>query len=118
MSTPSKNPDVKVFLADLEQTDGDKYEIMQQLRKVVHGIHPNIDERIIYGGIMFSFAEDCGGLFASKHHVSFEFSNGYKMNDPNKLLEGVGKFRRHLKIETRQDIDDKDVAFFVRQFSS
>ena len=26
------------------------------------------------------------------------------MKDPNKILEGNGKFRRHLKIRTKEDI--------------
>ena len=37
------------------------------------------------------------------------------MKDPNKLLEGSGKFRRHLKIKSKEDISNKDVDFFVKQ---
>ena len=37
------------------------------------------------------------------------------MKDPNKLLEGKGKYRRHLKIKCKEDIEHKDVAFFVKQ---
>ena len=37
------------------------------------------------------------------------------MNDPKKLLEGTGKFRRHLKIRSLSDIKDKKVEFFVKQ---
>lgn len=117
MNTPSKNPEVNAFLTDLQKLDSDKCELMQKLREVVQDVHPNIDERVIYGGIMFSLGEDCGGIFASSEHVSFEFSNGYKMDDPKHLLEGEGEYRRHLKIRTVQDITDKDVTFFVGQFS-
>ena len=37
------------------------------------------------------------------------------MKDPKKLLEGTGKFRRHLKIKSFEDVSDKEVAFFVKQ---
>lgn len=37
------------------------------------------------------------------------------MNDPNKFLEGSGKFRKHLKIKTEEDVWNKDVTFFVKQ---
>jgi hypothetical protein len=74
-----------------------------------------LDESMMYGGIMFSLDEDFGGIFVRKNHISFEFGNGYTMKDPDKLLEGTGKFRRHLKIIAFSDIEDKKVEFFVRQ---
>ena len=58
---------------------------------------------------------DYGGTFVSKHHVSFEFSRGYSLDDPDGLLEGTGKYRRHLKIRELSDIEDKSVKFFVKQ---
>ena len=65
---------------------------------------------------MFSLnSKDFCGLFVRKYHISFEFSNGIIMKDPNNFLEGIGKFRRHLKIRTKIDIENKDVAFFVKQ---
>lgn len=56
-----------------------------------------------------------GGVFASNKHVSFEFSEGYKFNDPDKMLEGTGKFRRHLKLRLIGDVAAKNVAGFVNQ---
>ena len=93
------------------------YNIMQKLRETVLEIHPKTDERIMYGGIMFALDDDFGGIFASKNHVSFEFGKGFLLDDPDKLLEGKGKFRRHLKIRTLSDIDVKKVAFFVKQIT-
>jgi len=69
-----------------------------------------------YGGICFY---DAGllvtGIFQRKEHVSLEFSEGGAMEDPNGLLEGKGKFRRHLKIRTQDDIHEKKVAEFLAQ---
>jgi hypothetical protein len=95
--------------------DDEKFNILRKLRDIVFKQHPKVKERIMYGGIMFSLADDFGGLFASKKHVSFEFSHGFKMKDPKTILEGTGKFRRHLKITSTADIKDKDVDFFVKQ---
>ena len=115
MTPPSKTPAVQTFLEDIELADGEKYQILQGLRSVVFEVLPNVQERIMYGGIMFTHQEDWGGLFVSKHHVSFEFSKGFLLKDPQKVLEGTGKFRRHLKIKTMEDIAEKDVESFVRQ---
>lgn len=65
--------------------------------------------------IILSLEKDFGGLFVSKNHVSFEFGDGSKMKDPDNFLEGTGKFRRHLKLKSSNDVKDKDVSFFVAQ---
>ena len=112
----SKDKKVQNFLEKLMKEDVDKFEILQELRKIVFAKYPKVNEKIIYGGIMFSVDdEDFGGVFSYKNHISFEFGEGYKFDDPDKLLEGDGKFRRHLKIKTLEDVNEKKVKFFVAQ---
>ena len=111
----SKNEKVEKHLEDLMILNEEQYNIIQKLRDVIFTIHPNTDERIMYGGIMFSLDDDFGGIFTRKNHISFEFGNGFLFDDPERLLEGNGKFRRHLKIRSLSDIDTKRVSFFVKQ---
>lgn len=111
----STNDRVQEFLEENMIFDNEKYSILQELREIVFKIYKDTSERMMYGGIMFSIVDDFGGIFVRKNHISFEFSNGFKMNDPNKLLEGTGKFRRHLKITSLSDINEKKVEFFVKQ---
>lgn len=47
------------------------------------------------------------GEVACKNHVSFEFKEGFKLQDSNSILEGTGKKRRHIKIKWLSDIDKK-----------
>jgi len=114
--TKSKNIDVQHFLDGIELIDHDKYELLNAMRDIVFKIYPRVQERMMYGGIMFSYDKnDFGGLFIRKNHISFEFARGYLMKDPKKLLEGSGKFRRHLKIGTLENVKSTDVRFFVKQ---
>ena len=106
---------VQQHLQELEQLDPEKLAIVLAARKVVYAEYPKVTERMMYGGIMFTLKEDFGGLFASKNHVSFEFGSGYKMKDPHNHLEGTGKFRRHIKLKTTEDVDKKKVGFYVKQ---
>jgi hypothetical protein len=115
MLKESKNVQVQNFLEEIMMIDDEKYSILQELREIVFKIYKETSERMMYGGIMFSIVDDFGGIFVRKNHVSFEFGNGFKMNDPKKLLEGTGKFRRHLKILSLSDINDKKVDLFVKQ---
>jgi len=111
----SKDAGVQKFLTELKAFDSDRYKIVTQARALVFAAYPAVSERIMYGGIMFTLEKDIGGLFVSKNHVSFEFSNGAAFKDPEGLLEGVGKFRRHLKLKNSTDVKAKEVAFFVGQ---
>lgn len=110
----SKDKKVQQFLEEIMMFNSEQFCIMQKLREIVFKIYPKINERMMYGGIMFSVEKDYGGIFASKKHVSFEFTNGFSMNDPKKILEGTGKFRRHLKIKSMGDIKNKNVDFFCQ----
>ncbi len=114
----SKNDSVQNFLDETSILDHTKYEILEALRKIVFEYFPEATEKMMYGGIIFSNTEDFGGIFAYKNHVSFEFSLGFKLNDPDKVLEGNGKFRRHLKVRAFDEIETKKVAFFVDQIST
>lgn len=106
---------VQDFLEQTRMVDDAKYQIVEALRKIVFEHYPKTMERIMYGGILFSLTDDYGGVFVYKNHVSFEFSLGYQFKDPEKLLEGGGKYRRHLKFRSMEDIEAKKVDFYINQ---
>lgn len=109
------NKGVQEFIEKLERTDPVKHQMVEASRKLVFDNYPKATERMMYGGVLFSLEEDFGGVFAYKNHVSFEFSIGFKFNDPDHLLEGKGQFRRHLKMKTLQEVESKKLDFFVKQ---
>ncbi len=111
----STNNQVQQFIEDIQLTDFDKFETLMKLRDSVFSINPKVQEKIMYGGIIFFLETDWGGLFVRKNHISFEFSLGVEFKDPDGLLEGKGKFRRHLKILNSTDIETKNVAHFVTE---
>ena len=111
----SNNEQVQKFLEEIMMFEDEKFDILQELREIVFKNHKETGERMMYGGIMFSLEADFGGLFVRKNHISFEFGFGVYMDDPHNILEGSGKLRRHLKIRSLADIEDKKVDFFIKQ---
>ncbi len=83
---------------------------------------PSAGHRPMYGGIVFE--RDLGnpktcvcGLYAYREHLSVEFTHGAALDDPMAVLEGAGKFRRHIKLHSLGDILAKDVeGYIVRAF--
>ena len=111
----SNDIETQKFIDNIKILDSTKYQILSKLREVVFNNYPKVRERIMYGGIMFSLNEDFGGVFVYENHISFEFSNGYRFSDTENLLEGKGKYRRHLKLKSLDDIKTKKVDYFVKQ---
>jgi hypothetical protein len=111
----SQDPKVQQFLDELQEFAPQQYEIVQTARKIVFGQNAEVTERIMYGGIMFTKDDDFGGIFAYEHHVSFEFTKGYTFADDDKLLEGNGKYRRHLKLKSLADVEEKNLTYYIQQ---
>lgn len=110
------NKEVQTFLDATRAMSPVKYDSITEIREIFLEFHPATEEKIMYGGITFFLNNELfGGIFISKNHISIEFSNGYQMNDPNKHLEGKGKYRRHLKIRTREDVQTKVVSYYIKQ---
>ncbi len=53
--------------------------------------------------------------FVYKTHVSLEFGDGYRFSDPESVLEGKGKYRRHIKMTSPADIESKFVRAMIEQ---
>lgn len=112
----SNNEKVQTFLDGIQLMDDELGNALIEIRELVFNLHPDAEEKIMYGGIVF-FADNemFSGVFVNQKHTSLEFSKGSVMKDPDSHLEGKGKFRRHLKIKSREDILKKDVAHYVKQ---
>ena len=110
------NPEIDSFILDTLFIDEEKGEILISLRKMVLEIKPDVKEEIKYGGLVFIIdTKLINGIFIRNKHISVEFSFGAMMLDPDHFLEGGGKYRRHLKIFEREDIEDKKVEYYVKQ---
>lgn len=98
----------------------DATEITQAIDRMVSEIAPTCTKRKMYGGIVFEAEPGdpksrFGGYFVYAKHVGVEFSNGVLLDDPDRILQGKGKLRRHVKLTTVQEIETKRLADFISQ---
>ncbi len=109
------DPKVAQLLHDLALADGEILAIVEATRALIYATVPSATERVMYGGFMFSAAADFCGVFAYKKHVSLEFGRGCDLNDAAGVLEGGGKFRRHIKLLSLADVEAKSLAQYILQ---
>ena len=75
------------------------FEVMRDcgddVRELLHDGHPTA----CVADAAFAYVN------AFKAHVNVGFFRGAELSDPNGLLEGTGKFMRHVKLRTEGDVD-------------
>lgn len=101
------------LLDDIRLLDQTRFELVQSLREVILDLAPSISEEVKYGGILFAAERPFCGVFSYAKHVSLEFGAGASLPDKFKVLEGEGKFRRHIKLFSAEDIRGKHVREYL-----
>jgi len=74
---------------------------------------PNVKTVQKYGGTEKE-GQFCG-VFVYKNHVQISFSKGTELIDPKKLLNGNGKYRRHINYTKSKQIDFEQLELLVMQ---
>lgn len=97
-----------------------KTAIEQELFRLIRQAAGDVNLRPMYGGQVIELVVDqpksrVGGVFAYDGHVSLELAKGAEFADPDGVLEGKGKARRHVKLRTLEDIAEKGCAGFLEQ---
>ena len=83
------------------------FEVMRacgdDVREVLHDGHPTA----CVADAAFAYVN------AFKAHVNVGFFRGAEIADPQKLLEGTGKFKRHVKLSPGCGVDDRALSRLI-----
>jgi hypothetical protein len=75
------------------------FEVMREcgddVRELLHDGHPTV----CIGDAAFAYVN------AFKAHVNVGFFRGAELADPERLLEGTGRFMRHTKLRPEKEVD-------------
>jgi len=75
------------------------------VRELLHDYHPTA----CVGKVAFAYVN----IFAA--HVNVGFFQGTELPDPGGLLQGTGKYMRHVKLRPGVDIDDAKLTELIKQ---
>ena len=90
--------------------------IIRALRKFVKRIAPKLTETVKWGnGCWVGESGPVAYVYAATGYMQFGFFYGSLLRDPLGLLEGAGKYVRHIKVHKPSDIDDRAFAALLKQ---
>jgi hypothetical protein len=89
--------------------------VVRGVKQLVKRIAPKSRETLNSWGV--PTFEDKGPFciyMVGKHHVTLGFHSGALLEDPAGILEGTGKNIRHVKLRSKEDLEQPAVAELIR----
>jgi hypothetical protein len=110
-SAIKRNPAVDAWM---QEHSGPLGTIAQQWFEVMRNCGDDVQE-LLHDGHPTACIGDAafGYVDAFTNHVNVGFFLGPEMEDPQRLLEGTGKFMRHVKLKPGQEVDSTALKMLV-----
>jgi hypothetical protein len=110
-SSIQRDPAIEVWMNDQSGPLGSIaqrwFEVMRDcgddVRELLHDGHPTA----CVGDAAFAYVN------AFTAHVNVGFFRGAELADPGRLLEGTGKFMRHVKLRPERDVDEAALSRLI-----
>ena len=100
--------------AYISTASSEQKEIFENLRQLIHNNIDNITEEIKWGIPVFIKSKIFTYLRVTKKHITIGFYNIDRIKDTAGILEGEGKTMRHIKIKTKDDINQKIIIEWLK----
>jgi hypothetical protein len=90
--------------------------VIRALRRFVKRVAPKLQESVKWGnGCWLKDRAPVSYVYSGADHVQFGFFMGSSLKDPKGLLQGNGKYVRHIKLRKPSDIEEGAIAALLRQ---
>jgi len=99
----------------MHEHSGDLGLIARQWFEVMRACGNDVRE-LLHDGHPTACVDDAafGYVNAFKAHVNVGFFRGAEIADPDGLLEGTGKFMRHVKLKPEREVDPKALTNLIK----
>jgi len=89
--------------------------IIRALRAFVKRVQPGLTESVKWGnGCWIGGKGPVAYVYGATGYVQFGFFRGAALKDPGGLLEGEGKYVRHVKVRNRSEIDERALTAHLK----
>lgn len=80
---------------------------VSKLRKIITGSVRGIKESILNSEPVYNSGGPCCNIKTYKNHVNLEFWRGIELSNQFPVLSGTGRKKRHIRISSTEDIQEK-----------
>jgi hypothetical protein len=102
--------------AYVERKNASLADVASAVRRLVKKTVPAATEAVNAWGIpVFELNGAFCLLMVGKNHVTFGFTQGASIHDPDGLLEGTGKNLRHVKLKKPEQVDHPGLRRLVQE---
>ena len=107
----ARDPAVEAWLAE---SPGELGEVARRAFAVLRASGDDVRE-LLHDGHPTACVEDAAFAYVDvfRAHVNLGFHRGAEVDDPARLLEGSGRFMRHVKLGPGRDVDAADLEELV-----
>ena len=106
----------------LDLKEADLIALYVDLRNYILDIHPQCNELIYHTHALtsvYTLSEKLTDAFCMipiyNNHLNLGFNKGTLLKDPKKLLQGTGKYIRHIPINKVPDFRNNDVSALIHE---
>ena len=90
-------------------------EIVDMLRRLMSESAPSAKEVITYGILAWRGNLILAVISPTKKDITFSFSKGAEFEDKYKLLGGVGKVSKYVKLKDLKDVNKDALRYYIEQ---
>jgi hypothetical protein len=89
--------------------------VVAMIRELMREVAPQVQEVIAYGIPAYRGRKILAVVSPTKKDITLSLSRGAQMEDRYRLLRGVGRSSRHMKIKSVGQIDRRVLRYYIRQ---
>jgi len=116
MPKPTKMQSYASFSEWKKDQTAKNQKLISAVSTVIGSIAPELETTVKWGqGCWTEGKNHKLFVYGKPDHIQLGFYTGSQLKDPQKLLQGTGKYVKHIKIFTSKDIDRKAFEKLIKQ---
>ena len=91
------------------------HPVVAMIRQLMKESAPQAEELVSYGIPAYKMKRIIAVISPTKQDITFSFSRGAQFADKYKLLKGIGKSSKHIKVKSVAEANQAALRYYIKQ---
>jgi len=91
------------------------HPVVAMIRQLMKECAPQAEELVSYGIPAYKMKRIIAVISPTKQDITFSFSRGAQFTDKYKMLKGVGKSSKHVKVKSVTEANQTALRYYIKQ---